>query len=319
MTVALATTLIFFIGGYFYWHWLNMPVDLSGKSVEQKFIIERGENLSVIAKNLEEKRLIRSALAFKIYVLERGLANKIPAGDFWLSPTMTYDEIIERFNRATNDVQVTFPEGWRKEEYGRRLASVLDNFDYQLFLEASQNFEGKLFPDTYKIDRDAKPKEIIKILTANFDKRTAGLLITQETLILASLVEREVRDDPDRSIVAGILLKRLGKKWPLQVDASVQYALANSQCGSVSIRSGLQCNWWPVLGKADLEIKSPYNTYKHQGLPPAPICNPGLASIRAVLNPQPTDYWYYLSDPAGTIHYAKTAEEHQKNIEKYLL
>ena len=122
--------------------------------------------------------------------------------------------------------------------------------------------------------------------------------------------------------MAGILLKRLKKGWKLQVDASVQYAMANVKCTNLlDDRQALnvKCdNWWPMLKTEDLKIDSPYNTYTNLGLPPGPICNPGLASIKAVVNPKETDYWYYLSDKQGNIRYAKTNEEHEENIAKYL-
>lgn len=140
---------------------------------------------------------------------------------------------------------------------------------------------------------------------------------SEEVLILASIVEREVKFNNDRPIVAGILLKRLEKNWPLQADATVQYAIASAKCKGKSAKCG---NWWPKnLTREDLKIKSPYNTYLYPGLPPGPICNPGLAAIEAVLNPVGSEYWFYLSDEEGKMHYAKTAEEHEENISKYLL
>jgi len=107
--------------------------------------------------------------------------------------------------------------------------------------------------------------------------------------------------------VAGILIKRGENDWPLQIDATVQYIL------------GKKGNWWPQINGGDLKIDSLYNTYKNKGLPPGPICNPGLASIKAVLYPQKTDFWFYLSDKTGKMHYAKTNEEHNNNIRKYLV
>jgi len=110
-------------------------------------------------------------------------------------------------------------------------------------------------------------------------------------------------------------LKRLTAGWPLQIDAAVQYAVAADRC----LPSPVDCsNWWPVVTKTDLEVDSPYNTYKYQGLPPTPISNPGLASIKAAKAPEESMYWYYIHDDAGQIHYAATLEEHNSNIRKYL-
>ena len=130
---------------------------------------------------------------------------------------------------------------------------------------------------------------------------------------MASLVEREAKHDDDRPVIAGIMLKRLKADWPLQIDATLQYALANLRCIAKS-----SCDWWIVPTAADKKINSAYNTYLNNGLPPAPICNPGLSSIKAVVNPQTNNYWFYISDSKGQMHYAKTIEEHNENIAKYL-
>ena len=133
----------------------------------------------------------------------------------------------------------------------------------------------------------------------------------KQVLILASLVEREARQSSTREKVAGIILKRYLADWPLQIDATVQYVL------------GYQPNeksWWKKeLSEEDLKIDSPFNTYINKGLPPDPICNPSLSSIKAVINAdENTPYWYYLTDNQGVMHYAITLEEHQNNINKYL-
>jgi UPF0755 protein len=180
--------------------------------------------------------------------------------------------------------------------------------------------EGYLFPDTYLIPEQATAGGIIEILVNNYYRRfddslkakaKKNGLSEKEVLILASLVEKEGRNDADRQKVASIILKRYRKDWPLQIDATIQYAL------------GYQANektWWKkVLTADDLSIDSPYNTYKNTGLPPGPICNPGLSSITAVANANVnTPYWYYLSDKNGKMHYSKTLEEHNANIKSYL-
>src|SRR5581483_2493272 len=118
----------------------------------------------------------------------------------------------------------------------------------------------------------------------------------------ASIIERETKSEEERPIVAGILLKRINAGWPLQADATIQYALGN----------------WDPVNADDLKIQSPYNTYLNTGLPPTPICNPGLSSINAAKNPTQSNYWYYLHDKDGQIHYATTIDEQNANIAKYL-
>jgi UPF0755 protein len=332
ITVILIITVIApVIGGFFWWQWAtgaiapeiktHPPAERAGNSklkTEEIFVIRRGESLNSIAKRLKKEELIRSSLAFKIIVYTQGLVGKIQAGSFRLGSFLTPFEIATTLTHGTADVWLTFPEGWRKEEFARRLAANLENFDEQEFLALTGNLEGYLFPDTYLVPKTASPSAIIKILTNNFEKKTKDLKISRQELILASIVEREAKYDHDRPIVAGILIKRWQAGWPLQTDATVQYAVATKQFSNLAIKQSSNFDWWPELKKEDLKIDSPYNTYKYRGLPPTPICNPGFETIKAVLNPTPTDYWYYLSGKDGNIRFAKTLKEHQENIAKYL-
>jgi UPF0755 protein len=129
-------------------------------------------------------------------------------------------------------------------------------------------------------------------------------------MVLASLVEREGRTAKDRPVIAGILLRRLKADWPLQVDATLQYALGYQASDKT---------WWKKeLTDDDKKINSPYNTYMNTGLPPQPICNPGMESIQAAIYPTSSEYWYYIHDPTGAVHYARTIAEHEANVAKYL-
>jgi UPF0755 protein len=312
------------LGGFFWWRWATSPVS-QDLNQSQIFVIHQGESLSFIAQQLANAGLIKNATAFKILVLAKGLSGQIQAGDFRVKPAWTTEEIAYLLTHGSLDVWLTFPEGWRREEYDRRLTSNLDNFSYSEFLTLTQNKEGFLFPDTYLIPKDASPSAVMTIFTNNFEKKfdlemtlaAKDKGLTQEqVIILASIVERETRTDKDRPIVAGILLKRWQENWPLQADATIQYALANQK--NIDLEDWQAADWWPQITKADLKISSSYNTYKNKGLPPTPICNPGLASLNAVIHPQESDYWFYLSDNQGVMHYAKTSEEHNGNIEQFL-
>ncbi len=307
------------IGGFFWWRWAIAPVNPTSEQ-SQIFVIHRGEGLSLIAQHLKDAGLIKDASAFKILILARGLSGQIQAGDFRINPSWTTEEVAYLLTHGSLDVWLTFPEGWRREEYGRRLTANLEDFSYPQFIEQTDELEGYLFPDTYLIPKDASPSSVIKILTNNFERKYSLELqlaakekgLTQnQVIILASIVERESRAGKDRPIVAGILLKRWRENWPLQVDAAIQYAVANSQLSTPF--SQLEDWWQKKLTKDDLAIDSPYNTYKYKGLPPGPICNPGLVSIKAVIYPQETDYWFYLSGTKGEMHYARTNEEHNEN------
>ena len=326
LVTVLITALIFFGFGA-WWYWANQPVIISGKVDEEVFVIRRGEGLGSIANRLDHQGLVNSGLAFRIMVQNQGYSQQIQAGDFRLSPSMALSQIVESLTHGTLDIWLTFPEGWRREEFGRRLASNLNNFDYEQFLDLTQALEGRLFPDTYLVPRDADASQVIRILTDNFenkfdsDLRVAAVrsgLSQEQVLILASMVEREVASDRDRPLVAGILIKRWLNNWKLQVDASVQYALADRLITRVESSGYDGFGWWPKVRSKDLEIDSPYNTYLKTGLPPGPICSPGLASIKAVIFPQSSDYWFYLSDPSGVTHYSRTNQEHISSVEKYL-
>jgi len=287
----------------FWFHWAVQP--RAGQAAIKIFVIRQGEATDSIVKRLYQEGFIRHPWAFKLLLYKEGIRGKIQAGDFYLSPNMSALEIAHTLTHGTLDRWVTLIEGWRSEEMAAELGLAASEF---------KKHEGFLFPDTYLIPKDASSAAVIKILKNNFNKKIAAVspklqetgLTLKQAIILASIVEREARLDEDRPIVAGILLKRWQNNWPLQVDATVQYAL------------GREGNWWPKVNKEDLKVPSPYNTYLYSGLPPGPICNPGLSAIKAVINPQETDYWFYLSDSQGKMHYAKTNEEHNQNILQYL-
>ena len=301
---------------------LTSPVD---PKAEEKIMITvtRGDSIDAIGKKLTNEDLIRSKGAFKILVVGKGLQKSIQAGDYELSKAMSLDEISKTLTHGTSDIRVTLIEGWRREEMAMELSDQFTkrglSFNREEFLAATEGKEGYLFPDTYFIPTGMEAREIADLLSETFtrkigqDTRTAignqGLSMEQ-AIILASLVEREARFATDRPLVAGILIKRWKNQWPLQVDATIQYALGYQQ---------KEDSWWKKsLTKADIEINSPLNTYKRTGLPPSPICNPSLASLNAVANPQESAFWFYLSDNEGQLHYAQTIEEHNRNIATYL-
>lgn len=272
------------------------------------FVIQKGDGVRTIAANLAGQNLIRSSTAFFLLVKLMGIERSLQAGDFRLNRTMSASDIASVLTHGYLDVWVTTLEGWRIEEMANRLAKDLDIPEGE-FIKNAQ--EGYMFPDTYLIPRDASAAAIAKIFRDTFTQKVASQFnVTNDTVILASIVEREGRSDSDRPTIAGILLKRLKAGWPLQADATLQYALGY-QPGEKS--------WWKKnLTSEDKKIRSPYNTYRLPGLPPAPISNPGLSSLKAVIDPKDSDYWFYLHDNEGNVHFAKTIEEHNENIAKYL-
>lgn len=279
----------------------------ANNNTKYSLIIENGEGVSKIAEKLSEKNLIKSTLFFKIYVKVTGKSSRLQAGTYKLSPSENLSSIVSALTAGkTEDITITIPEGLRREEIADILGSALGEKIKEDFLILSKNKEGYLFPDTYFVKRDTKAEEIIKKMTDNFENKYKEIAVRtnlskDETITLASIIERETKYDEDRSLVSGILYKRLINNWPLEADATVQYALGF---------------WKKKLTQEDLNTKSPYNTRKNLGLPPSPITNPGLKSLIAAANPINSSYWFYLSDLKGNMHYARTLEEHEANIVK---
>lgn len=279
------------------------------------FVIKQGETLNTIVNNLADKDLIRNKIVFYLIIKQLGIERKIQAGDFRLSANMSATEVAKNLTHGTLDVWVTLIEGTRKEEMAQIISKNLDIPEIEFIKLAD---EGYLFPDTYLVPRTASAESVLAIIKNNnkFSQELHNLanykkLSEKQVIILASLVEREARQPETRQKVASIILKRYLADWPLDLDATVQYAL------------GYQVeekNWWKKeLTEDDLKIDSPYNTYKNKGLPPEPICNPSLSSIKAVINAdENTPYWYYLTDKNGVMRYAITLKEHNNNVNKYL-
>jgi len=294
-----------------WWNGQLSPVS-SDKST-QIFVVSKGENLSKVIDQLKKDNLIKSAFAFSMLSKQTGLSSKIQAGTFRLSPSDSARDVLNTLTTQPLDNWVTLIEGWRVEEMAEKLNGDL-KIDKEQFLKVAK--EGYLFPDTYLFPKDYSVTQITKRLRDTFDqkysddlkKKIKALGLTeQQGVILASIVEREARSEKVRTEVASILLKRFKIGMALNADATVQYALGYQPA---------EKSWWKRnLAIDDLKVSSSYNTYLHSGLPPTPICNPGLASIQAVANADPnTPYLYYYHDSKGNSHYAKTLEEHNQNV-----
>ncbi|MEI6479226.1 MAG: endolytic transglycosylase MltG [bacterium] len=300
---------------------------LVGSNEVIKFQIEKGVGVKEIAKELSNESLIRSIMVFKFYTLISGTAQKFQPGVYELSVSMSVPEIVRALTTPkSNEVQITITEGMTLKDTRELLISVgvwkkEEQFTFDMkklrseykFLDASNSLEGFIFPDTYRIALDATPDEIVRVFLDNFKLKAWPLLESKndwyQTLILASLLEREVPKFADRQIVAGILLKRNKIKMPLQVDATIGYA----KCGGLLKNCELA-----RITKVDTALASPYNTYKQLGWPPTPISNPGEEALRAALTPKETNYLYYLSDKSGETLFSRTFDEHNIKRAKYL-
>jgi UPF0755 protein len=299
-------TLFLVLVGFGIWFYQNTK-PVSTVPSYKNFLITKGSGASKIGTDLEKSGFIKSSFAFRVYIQISGLSKKSLAGEYSLSPSFSVFKIVDQFLHGPAEIWVTIPEGLRVEEIAVKYASVLgkDADFVSDFVASGKAKEGYLFPDTYLFPKEVTAKQIIDKMLLTFDKKV-GLDITKQDVVLASLVERETKTAEERPIVAGILFNRIEIGMPLQVDATIQYIM------------GKKDKWWGTVLLDDRKLKSSFNTYTNRGLPPSPICNPGLSSIKAVLNPAETDFLYYLHDTKGIIHYAKTLEEHSANIGKYI-
>jgi len=297
-------------------------------AASQKIQIIKGEGLREISADLRNRSLIKSVSVFKIYSLLSGNAQRFQPGVYELSSAMSVPQIVQTLVAGgKNEVMVTIVEGWTLKDIDGILASagvvpkgaIVDFPPRKLalvypFLSEVQSLEGFLFPDTYRFEMNSSPDNVMERLLDNFKSKAWPLLSDSkdwyDRLILASFLEREVPDFDDRQIVAGILLKRLGAKIPLQVDATISYAKCDY---------GVRTCERIAVSKEDLGISSPYNTYQRLGFTPTPISNPGQSAIKAAVSPKSSNWLYYLSakETKDTI-FARTLEEHNRNKVKYL-
>lgn len=276
---------------------INFPASKNNAKIDVE--ITEGQTTAEIAQILKSKGLIRSPFIFRWYCL---YANKnILPGIYLLQTSMNAKQILDTLSVGNiNETKVTIPEGYRATQIAQTLADKgLVNKDE--FITKTKDLEGHLFPDTYRIQLETSVSDIIKKMTDNFFAQTASLTLNNDKLILASIVEREAKKDEDRAKIAGVYQNRLDIGMKLDSDPTVQYAVGN----------------WEPLTVADLEIDSPYNTYIYKNLPPTPICNPGIKSIKAALNPTNHDFYYFFSLKDGTTIYSKTLEEQNENLIKY--
>ena len=324
---------------------------VSADSRPVRFRVEPGTPARLIGQQLQTAGLINDARLFEAYVRVSGVAAQLEAGDFVLSPAMTLAEIVTTLQAAeASSVTVTIPEGWRLGQIADYLGAAeifsdtvaLDSYRSQIlsgqlseldpaaypFLQerpVATGLEGYLFPDTYEIPAlDAVAVDVLRRQLDNFAAKVlpvyqealtsgATTLTLYEVLTLASIVEREAVVAEERPSIARVYLNRLMQGIKLEADPTVQYAMGYQAATD---------QWWktPVFLEEYSGVDSPYNTYLYPGLPPGPIANPGLSSIRAVLAPETHNYLYFvaLPDGSGRHVFAETFAEHSENVQRYL-
>lgn len=296
--------------------WVNFAKRPAGDSNSQfqYFEIRKGESTLTIGRELENLGIIRSKFAF--YLVSKLDGKKLQAGHYKISASQPMDEILEKFENGKLDAySVTIPEGYRVLQIAKVLQEK-GGVDPDKFIEAAIGTEGTLFPDTYVFPFDLPPAKIVRQMRENYDKKTESLRVTPEQLILASIVEREAKTDDERPKIAAVYKNRADQNMLLQADPTVRYALDTQ---TYLKNKSLDFDFWRAITRFDYQnLNSPFNTYKQKGYPPAPICNPGLKSILAAVNPENNfDYLYFFHDKNLQIHFSKTLDEHQKLIKEF--
>jgi len=310
------------------------------EAAEEAVLVEipGGMSSSAIAELLERQGLIRDAFVFRMYLRYKGEGHRFQAGRYEIRPGTAPDDIIAMLNAGDTvpeeTLRLTVPEGWTVEQIADSLAAL--GLDKARFLELAASperfpdtktadipqderlryaLEGYLFPETYDFPLDSGEQDIVARMLDELDRKLSSLpegwekrldelgISFHQMMTIASLIEREVAVDSERALVAGVIYNRIRQNMPLQIDATVLYAMGEHK---------------DVVLEKDLQVDNPYNTYLYPGLPPGPIASPGLKSIEATLYPESTNYLYYVTKKDGSNEhlFAETYEEHLKNIDK---
>jgi UPF0755 protein len=317
----------------------NALLPVEGSEHEVRFVIPKGMDSGKIAGILERHGLIRSSVVFKYYLRYKNEGAKFQAGEYAMNPGITLDQIIMKLNRgetvAEETIRFTVPEGFTFLQIVQSLSDK-EIVDRNKFAAAAEDFkllestaianipddpslkfrlEGYLFPETYEMKKASTERDILNRMLQELEKKLKLLpagwqeqlnargIDFHQMMTIASLIEREVVIEEERTIVAGVIYNRLKQNMHLQIDATVQYIFEEQK---------------ERLLYEDLKVESPYNTYLHAGLPPGPIASPSLASIQAAIYPQETKYLFYVTKKDGTQGhlFAETFAEHKRNIAK---
>lgn len=291
------------------------------------FEVLPGASSREVAYDLAKRRIIESPWLFNSYIKLRKLDRELQSGQFVLaSGTMSLSQLIDILTTKANRPEVTFtiPEGFTMEQIADLLSQkgLVDKSEFMQLtpeqirtpdfgLQTSQ-LEGYLFPDTYQVFADATPADIAQKMISNFNRHITPEIQAKitpvgptlgEIVIVASILEKEVKTDEDMGLVSDIVWRRLKTDYPLELCSTLNYILDEKH---------------PALTAADLAIDSPYNTYKYKGLPPTAIGNPGQRALTAAASPIANDYWFYLSKPDGTTVFSRTYEEHLRAKALYI-
>lgn len=310
------------------WCLVRPVVPASGAAEPRAVVIPRGATAREVGQRLADAGLVRSPWAVVLVARAVGVAGGLRHGEYALRPTQSAVEIVRAIARGEHvQHRVTIPEGYTVVQVADVLASA-GLVGHQRFLDLAlragrrlahptladlptNSLEGYLFPDTYQFTRGLDEETVLARLLDTFDAKV-GPQIRQAAAVrglslhalitIASMIEREAKVPDERPIIAGVIYNRLARGMRLEIDATVLYALGEHR---------------EVVTLRDLEVDSPYNTYRRTGLPPGPIANPGLAAIEAAARPADVPYLYYVLRPDGRHHFSRTFEEHLNAVRRY--
>ena len=320
--------LILLVVGYIY-----IQIGPYNKNSKKDILVEipNGATLTKVSSILEENKLIKNKVLFKVVSKFKEDNNGVKAGKYLLSQKYSNSEILDILisGKTYNDgIKVTIPEGstykevikyltnkkiGKAEVYEELINNPKEFYDKYKFLDEKDipTLEGFLYPDTYYFEKDMSEKDVISAMLKRFsevytpelkEKQKKMGLTLQQVINMASIIEKEAVKDVDRPKIAGVFYNRLEIGMPLQSDATIQYIFDERK---------------HIVSYSDLKIDSPYNSYLNKGLPPTPIANPGIKSIEAALEPEDNDYLYFVATVDGGNNYSKTYDEHLKYVKEY--
>lgn len=296
----------------------NNPLESDKANIT--FNVEKGESLHGLFDRLNNENVLRSSFFSKIYIKFNDVTESIKPGTYTVKSDITFPEFLTVLTEGkVSENKVTFPEGYTVEDMAKKFEesgvctkeaflTAVKEYPLPSYIkpnsERKYELEGFLFPDTYSIPNGTTPKQIVGMMLNRFEmvmseiQSELGITIPdadyEKYVTIASMIEKEARDDSERPEIASVIYNRLEKGMPMQIDATVLYALGEHK---------------DVVLYKDLKVDSPYNTYKNKGLPVGPICNPGKPSLMAAIRPAKTDYIYYLLNPKDNKHYFTNSYE----------
>ena len=330
LSIIIILTAVYAVGNFFLFNGTDQALTVT---------IPPGASASQIADILAESGVTKTTFVPKMLMYISGVHKKMQAGTFYIPKGTSLLGVLRDLTQLQyQERQITLLEGWNLRDITNYLAAsgvasksaiivmvgepLKDNksttkdwsaeFSVLKSKPAKRSLEGFIFPDTYRLELNATAEDVVRKTLQNFDKKLTKELRAEivrqkktifEIITMASILEREVRGYEDKQKVSDIFWRRIARGMGMEADSTVNYATGKS-LASVTYD--------------DLKITSPWNTYKYRGLPPGPISNPGLDSIRAAIYPKSNPYWYFLTPPDGRVIYSKTFEEHIKNKQKYL-